>query len=403
MLSLDTIQQFKRDVDNELTGRLLPFWMEKAVDSIHGGFYGKIFNDLRIDHQAEKSCILHSRILWTFASAYRLFKDTPYLATANRAFDYLLKYFWDDQYSGLYLLVDQEGEVTESRKLVYNQAFGIYGFSEYYRATGARAALDRAIELYRLIEAHCHDNANRGYFEGCDRDWRLTDNLHLTRRNLNEKKSMNTHLHLLEAYTNLLRVWNNEDLRKSIYELLEVFDSYIIDPETRHFKPFFDESWNSKLNSISFGHDIEGSWLLYEAATVLKDEVLLGGIKNLAVAIAQKVYEEGLDPQYGGLFYELEDGVLTAKKVWWVQCEAMVGFFNAFQLTGAGHFGKVARDIWRFSEQYQFDKKNGEWFAELSRDGKPDNEYYKVGPWKCPYHNGRACMEISVRITNSRP
>jgi mannobiose 2-epimerase len=398
MMNLNAIQQFKTKVEHELTSRILPFWMEKTVDLKHGGFYGKMANDLRIYPNAQKGCILHSRILWTFACAYRLFKDDQYRKTAKHAFDYLVKYFWDERDSGLFLKVNHRGRVADPRKVVYNLAFGIYGFSEYYRATGEKEALDRAIRLYRLIEEYCHDNVNRGYFELCSRDWRINHDLHLTRKELNDKRSMNTHLHLLEAYTNLLRAWDNEQLRQSISELIEVFDNLIIHPETYHFEPFFDESWNSKIKNVSFGHDIEGSWLLYEAATVLKDEALFNRIKDLSVKMAQKAYEEGLDPEYGGLFNELENGVLKDNKVWWVQCEAMVGFFNAFQLSGAEHFWEAAYGIWRFSEQYLFDKVNGEWFWEVSRDGKPNDKHYKVGPWKCPYHNGRACMELITRI-----
>jgi mannobiose 2-epimerase len=400
MLNLNTIQQLKTDVANELTGRLLPFWMEKTVDLKHGGFYGKMDNDLHVHSNAEKSCILYSRILWTFACAYRLFKDEQYLITAKRAFDYLLKYFWDDQYSGLYLMVDYRGKAYEPRKLVYNLSFGIYGFSEYYRATGEKEALDRAIRLYRLIEEYCHDNINRGYFEACSRDWRLINDLHLTRKKLHEKKSMNTHLHLLESYTNLLRIWDDEQLQQSIRELIEVFHRFIIDPSTCHFKLFFDEFWDSKLDTVSFGHDIEGSWLLYEAAKVLGDEALLGKVKYRALEMAEKIYHEGLDAQYGGLFNELEKGVLNTTKIWWVQCEAMVGFFNAFELTGEARFWDTVYDIWKFNEHYLFDKIHGEWFAEISRDSKVNDKYYKVGPWKCPYHNGRACMELITRIGN---
>jgi mannobiose 2-epimerase len=400
MINQEALQQFNTEIEQELIGHILPFWMEKTVDHKHGGFYGQMDNDNRIHPNAKKCGILYSRILWTFASAYRLFGNESYLATAKRAFDYLNQYFWDGQYSGLFFMVNSRGRVVDPRKLVYNLSFGIYGFSEYYRATGDQDALDRAIRLYRLIEQYCHDDRNRGYFEACSRDWQLIGNMHLTRKRLHEKKSMNTHLHLLESYTNLLRVWDDVQLRQSIYELVDLLDNSIIDAATGHFLPFFDEAWNAKLGTASFGHDIEGSWLLYETAMVLSDEPLKKRVKTRTLEMVESIYREGLDPQYGGLFYERENGELNPKKVWWVQCEAMVGFFNALELTGEDRFWDAVTAIWSFTKHYLINHSHGEWFYEVSREGKPNEQYYKVGPWKCPYHNGRACMELISRIRN---
>lgn len=400
-MNLETIRQLKSEIEKELTGGILSFWMEKTPDLKYGGFIGKMDNNLRNYPRAEKCCILNSRILWTFSSAYRLLKDDRYRAVAERAYDYLVKYFWDVRYSGLFLMVNHRGRVTDPRKLVYNLAFGIYGFSEYYRATGNGEVLDRAIRLYRLIEEFCHDPINQGYFEACSRDFRSIADMHLTHLKLHEKKSMNTHLHILEAYTNLLRAWDDQGLRQSIRELIGIFERSIIDPQTGHFKLFFDEFWNSKLDTISYGHDIEGSWLLYEAAITLQDESLTNQVKSRVVDMAGKIYREARDDQYGGIFYEMENGILSAKKVWWVQCEAMVGFFNAFQLTGETCYLDAIIPIWKFIRQFLVDNQYGEWYYEVSRDGKPNDNIYKVGPWKCPYHSGRACMELMARIGDS--
>ena len=399
-MNLKEIQQLKSEIEQELTGGILPFWMEKTPDHKYGGFIGRMDNNLRVYPKAKKCCILYSRILWTFAAAYRLRHDERYLAMADRAYDYLLKYFWDERYSGLYLLVNHRGRVAEPRKLVYNLSFGIYGFSEYYRATGNGEALDRAIHLYRLIEEYCHDNVNGGYFEACSRDWRLITSMHLTRRILHEKKSMNTHLHILEAYTNLLRVWDDPGLRQSIRQLIGIFEASIIDSQTGHFKIFFDEYWNSKLDSVSYGHDIEGSWLLYEATQTLNDEAVLNRVKARVIDMVERIYQEARDDRYGGIFYELEDGELNTKKVWWVQCEALVGFYNAYQLTGESRYLDAISPIWKFARQFLMDQQYGEWYYEVSRDGKPNEKYYKVGPWKCPYHSGRACMELMTRMEN---
>lgn len=401
MILPQKLQEINLEMSRELSERILPFWMERAVDYEHEGFYGRIANDLKVYREAEKGCILNSRILWTFASAYRMLKNEAYLAIAKRAFEYLLNYFWDEQYAGLFFMVDFRGRVTCDRKQVYNLAFGIYGLSEYYRATGEREALNRAIRLFHLIEEHCYDQANRGYLEACARDWSLTDELRLSPKDLNEKKSMNTHLHLLEAYTNLFRVWQDERLREKLRELLKVMLTRVIDPETNHFKLFFDERWNSKAEIVSFGHDIEGSWLLCDAAEALGDEQLLGSVRERAVEMARKVYEEGIDTEYGGLYNEVEVGMKPdTRKIWWPQCEAVVGFINAHQLTGREDFSEAAFQIWRFCDRFLLDKIYGEWFYSVTREGSPIQTDDKVGPWKCPYHNGRACMEVMSRLGN---
>ncbi len=400
LITLKTIRHFQTEVGNELS-RILWFWMEKAIDNENGGFYGQIANDLKINAQAEKSCILNSRILWTFASAYRLFRKDQYHSMARRAFDYLIAHFWDNKYSGLYFMVDHRGKATNPVKHVYNLAFGIYGLSEYYRATGETESLSRAIQLFKMIEECCYDHRNKGYLEARARDWSPSNQWRLGPKDLNVEKSMNTHLHLLEAYTNLKRVWSDEQLKNKLSELIEVILHKVIDPETSHFQLYFNEDWDSKTKLISFGHDIEGSWLLTEAAKELGDQVLLDKVQKIAIAMAQKVYEEGLDLKTGGLFNESENGTLKGtSKVWWPQCEAMVGFINAFELTGKEYFFEAAYEIWSFIERYLVDLINGEWFGEVSGGGKPNPSHDKVGSWKCPYHNGRACMEAIKRLAN---
>lgn len=402
MLTKKDIQQFKTEVKRELTGGILPFWCEKTIDMENGGFYGRVSNDLIINREANKSCILNSRILWTFAAAYRIFKDAAYRHVADRAYDYLVNYFWDDQYYGLFFTLDYHGKVIDPRKQLYNLAFGIYGLSEYYRATGIGESLKLAIQLYGLIEEQFYDAQNKGYYEACSRDWRLIDDMRLSSRDLNAKKTMNSHLHLMEAYTNLLRIWEDGRLRRSLDELILTIVERIIDPETFHFNLFFDENWNSKTKIISLGHDIEGSWLLAEAASLMGEEKTLNDLTNLSVKMARKVYEAGCDRENGGLYNELINGVSQETvKIWWPQCEAMVGFINAFELTGEEHFLQAAYQIWRFIDRFMIDRKNGEWFGEVFEDGLPNPNYDKVGPWKCPYHNGRACMEVIARLEKS--
>jgi mannobiose 2-epimerase len=379
---------------------ILPFWINHTLDHRDCGFLGRISTNLRVVKDAPKAGVLNSRILWTFSAAYRLYRDDAYRVLADRAFDYMLKYFWDYRYSGLYFTVDANGAVGDTRKHLYNLAFGIYGLSEYYRATGNYESLDRAIRMFKLIEERCYDPDNRGYLEAFTREWHPAADLRLGGGDMNESKSMNTHLHLLEAYTNLFRVWPDERLRRALAELIEVMAQKIADSQTGHFRLYFDEAWNPKSGRISFGHDIEGSWLLCEAAEAISEKDILTSTRALAVRMAEAVYGEGLDPECGGLFNEQEDGCVLDEgaKVWWVQCEALVGFLNAFQLTGKPCFFDAALAIWKFSVEYLSDKVHGEWYDTVSRQGKPDESLDKVGPWKCPYHNGRACMEAVSRL-----
>ncbi len=400
MITSTRVASYRSEIAAELHHNILPFWMNHVVDRENEGFYGCITNDLKINPKADKGCILNSRILWTYASAYRMYQEPCYLSTATRAYQFLINHFWDNEYSGLYWMVNYQGEVVNSRKQIYNLAFGIYGLSEFYRATGEQESLVRAIELYQLIETKSYDRKNKGYIEALSREWLPIDDYRLSANDLNEKKSMNTHLHIMEAYTNLLRVWDNPILRERLKELIEITLEHIIDPDTYHFKLFFNEQWSSATNGLSYGHDIEGSWLLYEAAKILNDKLILDKVNDIIIQMARKVYDEGLDKEHGGLFYDY-DAVLDTDKHWWPQAEAMVGFINAYELTGEDYFFEASYRIWEFVKEYIIDSQNGEWFSKVSRSGKVYENMPKVEPWKCPYHNSRACFEILERLAFS--
>jgi mannobiose 2-epimerase len=313
--------------------------------------------------------------------------------------------FWDKQFGGAYWLLDAKGKAIDDSKEIYGQSFLIYGLSEYYLATGEMASLDKAKELFYLIEKHCHDDANKGYFETFSRDWKAADKARLATGDPREKKTMNTHLHLLEAYTNLYRAWQDKDLQSRLIELIDIFQKHIIDSQTFHFKLFFDEKWQSTGSIVSFGHDIEGSWLLCEAVETMDDGRGTKDDKNRAATVrerslkmAQAVYEQGLDTD-GGLFYEGKDGkIINSDKEWWPQAETVVGFLNAYQLSHKEHFFKAALKCWEFTEQHIVDKKNGEWFWRVNHDGQPDLKQPKVSEWKCPYHNSRVCLESIRRL-----
>ena len=385
-------------VETELRTNILPFWLEHAIDDQYGGFRGQISNDLTINPLASKGLILNARILWTFSKAFSVYGEEVYNRTARRAFDYITQRFWDAEFGGVYWLVDHLGRAVDTKKRIYGQAFTVYALAEYYRATGEPDALCRARTLYESIESRSHDWRHGGYFETYERDWTPARDQRLSEVDMDEKKSMNTHLHLLEAYANLLRCHDNQILTSRLHELIRIFLDRIINCTTHHFRMFFDEEWRCKSDHISFGHDIEGSWLLCEAAEVLGDESRLDEVRQEAVQMAQAVLDQAVDPD-GGLLYEADpSGIIDTGKEWWPQAEAVVGFLNAYQLSGQEHFRQAAERSWQFIDQYIVDHQHGEWFSKVARDGTPSREKFKVDQWKCPYHNSRMCFEVMARL-----
>jgi len=379
-----------------LRENILPFW-QKMADTERGGFYGEADFFGKINKNADKGGILNSRILWTFSAAYRLLNDETYKAFASAARDFLYAAFFDKEHGGLYWLVDNTGSPLETRKQFYNIAFGIYALSEHYLAAGDRSSLDLAMTLFDVLEKYGYDPAAGGYTEARIRDWKEIDDFRLSRKDLNCPKSMNTNLHVLEAYTNLTLASKNEKVKKSLENLLRVTLKKIVN-KNWHFDLFFDMNWKSLSKEVSWGHDIEGSWLMYEAALAAGNDDLIVETKNASIEIANIIHAEALDYKNGGLLSGLnEKGKVLEKKEWWPQAEAVVGFYNAYLVTGGQKYLNAAAGIWEYIKNYFADNTNGEWHNELDADNKPDQKMPKAGFWKCPYHNARACFEIIRR------
>ena len=390
------LEKYKQELENELKN-ILSYWQKNTLDEENGGFYGRIDNDNNIFKDAAKGSVLNSRILWSFSAAFNLTNNFSYLQTAQRAFGYLLDHFIDKEFRGVFWTVDFKGNPLDAKKQIYAQAFAVYGLSEFYMSSKNEEAKQLAIQLYNHIVEHSYDTKHGGYIEALSRDWKDADDLRLSKKDANEKKSMNTHLHLLEAFTNLYRVWTNEKLEERITELIFIFLNHIIDPETHHMVLFFDEKWNKKSNIVSYGHDIEAAWLIEEAAEAIRNASLLEQVKKESVQLATAT-TDGLDKD-GGLWYEfdLEKDDLIKQKHWWPQAEAMVGFFNAWQITNEQIFLQRSIKSWQFIRDQIQHKKYGEWVWGINEDNTVMNED-KVGIWKCPYHNSRACIELIKRI-----
>jgi mannobiose 2-epimerase len=316
---------------------------------------------------------------------------------AERAKDYLLGHFLDKEFGGVYWLVDYKGNMKDGKKQIYAQAFAIYGLSEYYRVTKDISCLEKAIGLFRLIEQYSYDVNLGGYFEAFDRKWGAIDDLRLSAKDANEKKTMNTHLHVLEAYTNLYRIWKDDLLKKQLQNLIEVFINRIVNSQTFNLKMFFDEAWNDKTDLVSYGHNIESSWLIYEAATVLGDETLIKKVENVCLGIAE-ASKAGIMAD-GSMIYEIffGSGHIDSDRHWWVQAETVVGFLNSYLLSGKKEYLNLSLAAWRFISDHLIDRKNGEWYWSVNNSLLPNLKEDKAGFWKCPYHNSRMCMEILER------
>jgi mannobiose 2-epimerase len=394
------VQSNLKNLKIELTLELqsiLSYWMGNTIDTKNGGFIGQIDYNNNKNEEAEKGSVLNARLLWTFSAAYKISNNQEHLNTAERAFEYIAAYFYDTQFGGIFWSINPDGTPKDTKNQIYALAFVIYGLSEYYSVSQDKKALDIAISLYQKIQKYSYDSSKGGYLEAFTRDWQPIDDLRLSEKDANEKKTMNTHLHIVEGYANLYKVWKDESLRKVIVALLETIEKYFINTETGHLRLFFDENWVEKKDVISYGHDIEAAWLLLQCAEISGDSTLITSYKKRAIQIAY-VTKEGIDTD-GGLWYEYdpETKELMSEKHWWPQAELMIGYFNAWQLSGEKEYLDIVFKNWDFIQKHIIDKEKGEWFWGILSDYST-MEKDKAGFWKCPYHNSRACIELIHRI-----
>lgn len=383
------------EFDDELR-RIAAWWLEHAVDHDKGGYFGEVDLSGKPVHETPRSIILAARILWFFSMAALHTGDRRFIPQAERARDYLLSVFVDEGHGGVYWSVDRDGGVQNSRKQAYAQAFAVYGLAACHRLTGDRESLDVAFSLFDVLEERFHDPEHGGYWEAFARDWSPIADMRLSDKDDDAPKSMNTHLHIMEAYAELYRARPTPALERALRRLIILHLDRIIAPDGRRLRLFFSRDWKDLSRTVSLGHDVEAGWLLFDAAETLGDRELSSRAARAAVSLADEVLRTGAGER-GEVFNEkdLATDEIDRSRIWWVQAEAMVGFMNAFELTGEQRFADAVRASWDFTRRYVIDHA-GEWRGLSALDGRA--EPYWAGPWKACYHNGRAMLEMSARL-----
>lgn len=421
------VATMKMEMQDVLENNILRFWLDKMQDDENGGFYGQMTGRGQLIKEADKGAILNARILWSFSAAYRVLGKKEYLEAATRAKEYFISHFIDHEYGGVFWSLDYKGQPKDTKKQFYAIGFAIYGLSEYARATGDHEALDYAIQLYENIEEHALDHVYNGYIEACTREWGVMEDMRLSDLDANYPKSQNTHLHIIEPYTNLYRCMREFQaaqscnyvpaigavlpvaitvpqetfvrVEASLRNLIHIFTDHILNPATHHLDLFFEMDWTRGAGHLeSYGHDIECSWLMHEAALVLGDKDILNKVEPIVREVA-KASEKGLNPD-GSMIHEanLDAGTVDDDLHWWVQAENVVGWMNIYQYFGDEDALQKALRGWDYIKQNLIDKEHGEWYWSRHKDGSLNLDDDHAGFWKCPYHNSRMCMEILERF-----
>lgn len=385
----------KEEFETHLKNTIIPFW-KNLRDDKYGGYYGFMDYDLKIDEDAVKGCILNSRILWFFSNAYMVLKDETLKDEAGHAYDFMKSYCIDKENGGIYWSLTKDGKPDKTMKYAYNQAFAVYALSSYYDITKDNEVLDLAFSLYDVIENKCKDNV--GYLEAQDREFNLIDNDEISENGVIADRTMNTLLHVFEGYSELYRVSGSEKVKESILKIIDTFESKVYNDKLKRQEVFFDNNWKSLIDLHSFGHDIETAWLMDKGLEILNEPAITERMEKITKALTQNVYEKAFDGN--SLANECENGKVDETRIWWVQAETVLGFLNGYQKDSTKtQYIEAAENTWEFIKKYFVDKRQGsEWFMEVRKDGTPLIGKPIVEPWKCPYHNGRMCMEVIKRI-----
>ena len=383
-------EKFLQEVRENLTSCILPYWLK--LKDPRGGFYGEVAPDGTILYDAPRGVILNARIIWSFAAAYQALPETPYLVAAVHARDYFLEHFCDHKYGGVYWSVDAAGERLDTKKQLYAQGFAIYGLSELYKVTGDDEVLKNAINLYRVVETYFADKENGGYIEALARDFSPLDDMSLSAHDINADKTMNSHLHVLEAYANLYQVWPDEELKEAVQKLLDLVGTRIMGADG-HLQLYFRKDWSVMPGGVSYGHDIETSWLALECADALKDIDVVNRVRPWALSMG-KAGNEGLLPDGSMRYEKLLDGKYDDSRQWWVQAETVVGNLWLWKYHADPQGADRALASWNYIRENLVDEKDGEWWWAVLEDGSRDLSQPKVGFWKCPYHNTRMCLQV---------
>lgn len=385
----------KEEIKNHLVSAIIPFWKNLRDDEF-GGYYGYMDYDLKLNKKAEKGCILNSRITWFFSNAYTLLKDESLLKEADHGYAFLKDHCIDKENGGIYWSMNYDGTPLDTTKHTYNQAFCIYALSSYYEASGKKEALDLAKELFAMIEEKCTDD--QGYLEAFTRDFKPESNEKLSENGVLAEKTMNTLLHVLEAYTELYRVSKDEAVKERLEWIMDVFADKVYNPQLKRQEVFFDKNYNSIIDLHSYGHDIETAWLMDRTLEVVNDESYTKKISSITKTLTENIYNVAFDGR--SLSNECDKGVVDTNRVWWVQAETVVGFLNGYEKDPSKtQYKEAAEATWQFIKDYVIDKRSGsEWFWLVRQDGTPVEGEPIVEPWKCPYHNGRMCMEVMRRL-----
>ena len=424
---MNNVETLKKEMMDVVQNNILSFWMTNMVDEENGGFYGQMTGDGLLVKNADKGGILNARILWAFSAAYRVLRKPEYLEMATRAKNFIIEHFIDHEYGGTFWSLDCKGNPKDTKKQFYAIGFMIYGLSEYARATGDKEALDYALGLYECIEEHSLDKQYNGYIEACTREWGEINDMRLSELDANYPKSQNTHLHIIEPYTNLYRCLKElqnahscnyvpsigavipvgitvpqetiNRVEASLRNLINIFTDHILNPETHHLDLFFENDWTRGAGRLeSYGHDIECSWLLHESALVLGDQKVLEKVEPIVQMVA-KASEKGLRSD-GSMVHEanLDTGYVDDNLHWWVQAENVVGWLNIFQYFGDKSALDKAVRGWDYIKSHLIDDEGGEWWWSCDTSGRLNRKDDKAGFWKCPYHNSRMCLEVIERF-----